>query len=98
MTDKQLVKYAADFRKGILGNHSSFMMCFAVSAPLATLLKVEGIEARLVEGDLGEFNHFWIELSDGRVLDPTADQFNDYGFEQMPPVYLGAPKAIHQKS
>ena len=31
-------------------------------------------------------NHIWIRLADGRVLDPTADQFGDY-----PPVYLGDP-------
>lgn len=31
------------------------------------------------------WDHIWLELSDGRVLDPTADQFP----LSLPPVYLG---------
>lgn len=69
-------------------------MCFAVCAPLAGLLRLHGIEARVVEGfpsDGDFYNHVWLELPDGRVLDPTADQFAD-----MPPVYLGPRHpAIH---
>jgi hypothetical protein len=72
-------------------------MCAAVCWPLSTLLEVSGIPNRCVEGDLGECNHIWIELNDGRVLDPTADQFNYFPGQNMPPVYLGPPTAIHPK-
>jgi hypothetical protein len=95
MTDAQLVEFASEFREGILDGTPSWMMCFAVCAPLVTLLDIHGVKAEMVEGDLGEFNHVWLKLADGRVLDPTADQFNEFGFDPMPPVYLGAPSKIH---
>ncbi len=97
MTDEELVIFAAEFREGILGGRNSEMMCFAVAAPLCTLLRLHGVENEMIESDLGEFNHFWLRLHDGRALDPTADQFNDYGFPPMPPVYLGPPlkTALH---
>jgi hypothetical protein len=56
-----------------------------------------GIEARCIEGAFGDWSHLWLELPDGRVLDATADQFND-GNRQMPPIYLGAPTEIHQQA
>ena len=90
MTDAELIEFATEFREGILDGAPSRMMCFAVSAPLAGLLNFYGVDAKTVEGDVGNMNHIWIELSDGRVLDATADQFDD-----MPAVYLGKPAAIH---
>jgi len=95
MTDKQLVKFASQFRKGMLGKNPSQWMCFAVSAPLQALLQTHGIEAILTEVDLGECNHIFLTLPDGRVLDPTADQFNWCSKDPLPPVYLGEPCAIH---
>jgi hypothetical protein len=35
------------------------------------------------------------DLTDGQVLDPTADQFNWCSREKLPGVYLGAPAFIH---
>lgn len=84
MTDTELLKYVTEFRKGILGRHASKAMCLAVCMPLSCLLTLEGVENTLVEGEVGEWNHYWLELPDGRILDPTADQFG--GFL---PVYLG---------
>ena len=91
MTDPELVDFATEFRTGILDGRSSKSMCFAVCAPLASLLHLHGVETEVVESDLGETNHFWIRLADGRVLDPTADQFD----KSLPPVYLGPPTEIH---
>lgn len=34
-------------------------------------------------------NHFWILLDDGRIIDPTADQFNEIKKINAPKVYLG---------
>lgn len=34
-------------------------------------------------------SHFWITLKDGRIVDPTASQFNKMGNEDMPNVYIG---------
>ncbi len=95
MTDEDLLTFATEFRDGILDGRKSDWMCFAICAPLSTLIRMHGVENTLVESDLGELNHIWIRLSDGRALDPTADQFNDYGFPPMPPVYLGPPTNLH---
>ena len=96
MTDKQLVNCARAFRKGILapGGDPS-MMCFAVCAPLSGLLAASGFPAHEETVDFNESapcaNHTWIRLEDGRILDPTADQF---GLEAIylgpvPELYLG---------
>lgn len=62
-------------------------MCFAVCGPLQPLLSLAGVETELVEAwfkrEYGEQNHYWLKLPDGRILDPTADQFG------LPAVYLG---------
>lgn len=98
MSDDELVTFASEFREGILDGDVPALMCFAVCAPLVTLLSLYGVEADMVVGDLGWINHTWLRLRDGRVLDPTADQFNDCdGYEKLPPVYLGPPTAIHTR-
>lgn len=94
MSDEELITFANDFREGILGGRPSAWMCAAISWPLANLLRCFGVECSCEEGDLGDCNHVWIELQDGRVLDPTADQFN-YFPKQYPPVYLGAATELH---
>ena len=57
----------------------------ALMAPLSTLLEVHGVPNTLVEVWLKRppRNHVWLRLSDGRALDPSADQFN----AGLPPVY-----------
>jgi hypothetical protein len=101
VTDQQLLRFVSSFRNGILGDRkSSSMMCFMVCAPLATLLELDGIRCRLHESPHldrpdGIVNHFWIRLADGRVLDPTADQFAEL---RLPKVYLGPPiPEIHRE-
>ena len=41
--------------------------------------------------DIGKdiFNHYWLKLPDGRILDPTASQFKTPEGEEMPKMYLG---------
>lgn len=93
MSDAELIEFASQFRKGILGRRSSELMCFAVCAPLVTLLNMHGVACEIVESDLERVTdiaeHYWLRLKDGRALDPTADQFG------LPPVYLGAPTKFH---
>jgi hypothetical protein len=95
MTDPKLIEFTMEFRKGIMGRRkSSRAMCFMIAAPLQGYLSFLGIETELVEGEVNQTNHYWLELPDGRVLDPTADQF-DLG---LPPVYLGKPNPeIHRR-
>ena len=92
MNDGEILEFAKDFREGILDGDSSEMMCFAVCAPLETLLNMYGVDCELIEGSVGNCNHYWLELSDGRILDPTADQFNNLD-RRFPEVYLGAKPA-----
>jgi hypothetical protein len=101
MVDDELVSIAREFRDGLLGGGSSWMMCAAVSWPLASYLRVfHDIDSEAIESDLGEMNHVWLRLSDGRALDATADQFNRlFPDMNLPPVYLGAPlPSIHALS
>lgn len=100
MTDPELVRFATEFRAGLLAGQSSRLMCAAVSWPLASLLRVSGVDCEtedsIVDFEWGVCEHVWIRLADGRVLDPTADQFNSHGYD-FPPVYLGpATEELHQ--
>lgn len=94
MSDAELIEFASEFRKCILDGRPSVAMCAMVCWPLAALLRCNGIECETPEIDLGDCNHIWIRLADGRALDPTADQFNT-PWRQHPPVYLGPPLEIH---
>lgn len=103
MTDEELIECASDFRDGILAGDRSDMKCAMVCWPLAGLLQSLGVKCDTFTTDAiktkyGSVNHVWIGLQDGRVLDPTADQFNDLGLA-MPKVYLG-PKVrkLHRAS
>lgn len=99
MSDEELMTFATEFRDGILDGHPSAWMCAAVCWPLATLLGIYGVEAEAIETDLGEMNHVWLLLADGRALDPTADQFNAlFPDMNLPPVYLGPLLKIHMES
>lgn len=95
LSDKRIISIAAEFRAGMIGDKPSALWCFMICAPLAGLLRWYGLEAELVEGYLGDINHVWLKLPDGRVLDPTADQFNDRRSEPLPAVYLGPALDIH---
>lgn len=90
---KSLHDIALKFRKGVIGNTSSKDKCFMVAAPLCSYLRFCKYECRLIEGfvTIGEHitNHYWIELEDGMILDPTADQFNSVKGKDMPKVYIG---------
>lgn len=93
MTDLNLLKIVRGFRKGLLGNKKPNMMCFAVCSPLKTFLQVGGIECKLkevcvVQGPSVWF-HWYLELEDGRILDPTASQFVAPDGQKMPVIYLG---------
>ena len=88
-TKDRAYQIASQFRRGLLGNRPSTQQCFTVCAPLQSFLSLHGIECELVEGDFGHTNHFWLKLKDGRILDPTADQFRKPDGGKMPRVYIG---------
>jgi hypothetical protein len=81
-------RIATEFRKGILGKKSSKAWCFGVCAALQGYLELCGYKCRLVNGTVGDWDHYWLEY-DGIIIDPTADQFKTPEGEDMPPVYIG---------
>lgn len=96
--DTIILRAAEGFREGILNGRLSKGFCLAICLPLWAWLKSLGGQkrARLVElhfyyldryGNDETTNHFLIELEDGRVLDPTADQFERS--PKFPKIYLG---------
>jgi hypothetical protein len=97
IADRALVKAAREFRDGILGGRSSRGMCVAVCWPLESLLGLSEVEAAVERLDFpnglcGALNHVVLRLADGRVLDPTADQFG------LEPVYLGPMPDLYLKA
>lgn len=105
MTDNKLKRVAIGFRRGVIGRRSSRRKCFAVCAPLGGYLSaVYGLETKLVEVDFKLpwsrtiRNHVFLELKDGRILDPTADQFVKRGERvKLRQVYLGPMPKIYTK-
>lgn len=79
MTEKKLRQIAARFCMGMLENRSSKDMCYVVCNPLTTYLCFIGVPCELTEGEIlhdgGKWHHYWITLSNGKIIDPTADQF-----------------------
>jgi hypothetical protein len=91
LSDTELVAIGAEFRDDILGGATSAMRCAMVCYPLAGYLSFLGQSITVQETLVGNGNHVWLLLPDGRVLDPTADQFD----ATLPPVYLGPRLAMH---
>lgn len=99
-TDDELIALAWDFRVQLIGERGmSFGMGSTIAAPLASHLNDHGLDVELCESDHSDLpnspwhEHYWIALPDGRVLDPTYDQF----FEEEPePVYIGKATEFHQ--
>lgn len=79
MSDAEIIRVAKGFTKGLLGKKSTVDMCYVVCSPLVGYLSMLGVDCRLTDGHIehceSELHHFWITLPDGRIIDPTADQF-----------------------
>lgn len=96
MTDEELIYVCTEFRSGLLNNSDSTSMCAVVSwAIQGYLSSVCNVNIECFTTDLSDntntdaANHVWLLLPDGRVLDPTYDQFGG------DPIYLGAPTEYH---
>jgi hypothetical protein len=94
MTDQELVSVVLKFRRGIIGRRRSTGMCWCVCAPLGTMLEIMGVDNDLIEGTVHGEHHFYLMLRDGRVLDPTGDQFKGLN---LPKVFLGRPGRLYRR-
>lgn len=97
MSRNKLRRICLSFRRGLLAHQSSTYMCGVVSFPLTGFLASIGVETRVLESDLGECNHLFLEMQDGMIIDATADQFN-YAEKKYPEVYIGPPLDIHKEA
>lgn len=50
-------------------------MCFTLSYTLGLHLEILNVEAKIVLGTYKEQGHYWLELEDGTIVDPTIQQF-----------------------
>ncbi len=96
LSDSEIVECAREFRRGLIGEQSPDGRCAMIAWPLAGYLSFLGVDGVATQSCVYPddhpaswdwANHVWIVLQDGRVLDPTADQF-DIG---LPDIYLGPP-------
>jgi uncharacterized protein (TIGR02996 family) len=89
-------------RAWMLGQRSScrFGDCTGVSKMLAHGLQQAGIPAKVTggyfhatDGRFGDppspWEHTWVELGDGTIVDPTADQFASSADVGLPKVFIG---------
>lgn len=93
---RELRRICSEFRNGLLGSDSSSGKCAMVCLPLASYLGMFGLSVKIVEVDFGRINHFWLELENGEILDPTADQFSGKWLK-LPKVYIGPVPEIYKK-
>ena len=84
-----LHQVVTSFRRGIIGRRKSTHMCYRVCAPLASYLHLLDYHVTLVKGTVRGFEHFWLAMTDGQIIDPTADQFTAPDGSLMPKVYIG---------
>ncbi len=90
MNVRELKQVCSGFRRGLIKKREGDMMCAIVCYPLSGYLSILGERTEIVEVSLRYSNHVFLRLSDGRVLDPTADQFGG------PKVYIGPPLWYHE--
>lgn len=103
-TEKAFIINTSNFRKGLLGKRKPDLMCYALSCPLQGYLHMLNLNTTLICGHIEGIlcNHYWLELSDSRIIDGTASQFNSIFDREgnseriMPEVYIGAKPNWYQ--
>lgn len=99
--DRALLRVVTDYRRGALDGEPPHLRCMMVCAGLQGWLSFANhIETELVDvwlrHDWTEINHVFLRREDGTIIDPTGDQFNDWGAE-MPPVYIGPMPEVYRR-
>lgn len=94
-TIRKLRTFAEEFSAQILDGTPSKGECAKVSWALSGYLSFMGLPNDVFESQVGRWNHLWIRLWNGNVIDCTADQFNR-GKRKHPRVHVGKPLDIHK--
>lgn len=94
-TTRKLKAFCGEFAKAMLDGRPSKGECAKVSWALSGFLSFQGLPNEVYVSHVGRWNHLWIRLYDGRVIDCTADQFNR-GKRKHPQIHIGKPLDIHK--
>lgn len=94
LTTRKLKTFAEEFSYQILDGKPSKGQCAKISWALSGYLSFMGLPNDVYESQVGRWNHLWIKLWNGKIIDCTADQFNR-GKRKHPKVYIGKPLDIH---
>jgi hypothetical protein len=102
MKDKDIVRFIVEFREGLVDGKPPDDACYTIYYAIQCMLSVMGVNTGMLEVTVPphltkngqEAQHFVLQLSDGRILDPTADQFPRTGF---PAVYLGPLPSAYKR-
>lgn len=94
MKNEEIIEIATDFTRGIIQENKSNGMCFFCCIMLQGYLKFLGAaDWKIVEGEIEQgsetWNHYWLQLEDGTIFDPTSDQFKKPNGKQMQEFYCG---------
>lgn len=96
LTDQQrqkLRKIVSSFTMGLLNGTNPKGMCLVVCYPLSGYLSMCGYMNKIVRGDIEIeeeiSDHYWIELEDDLIVDPTASQFIAPDKKRMIEIYIG---------
>lgn len=100
VNDRELVYFTMLFKETALDGHNSRGKCLKLTAALVPMLNVVGVPCVLTTGDvwatnvkgevIGRTFHAWVTLKDGRILDPTLEQFPEARtLEMNAGIYLG---------
>lgn len=94
-TTRKLKGFCEAFSEQIVDGKPSKGQCAKVSWALSGYLGFMGVPNEVCMSEVGRWNHLWIKLYDGRIIDCTADQFNR-GKRKHPRVHVGKPLDIHK--
>ena len=94
LSQQDLKQIAKEFTDGLLNERATTDMCYAVCSPLQSYLDMFDIDCKLVKGDFlikdVIIEHYWIEMDDNSILDPTADQLSkQYDLPELPMIFIG---------
>ena len=93
MDNNEIFRISKEFTAGFLGHRTSAGHCSSVCSALHAYLAFEEINVSLTCGELEHDNeiyeHWWLTLPDGTIIDPTADQFNALFNTNYERVYFG---------
>ncbi len=95
MKRRELLSLCKSFTRGMLEGRASQGQCARVSWGLHGYLSYLGLKTTMYESHVGDWNHVYLMMENGEVIDCTADQFNR-GRRKNPQVYIGKPLSIHK--